>query len=37
MAFKLTYATMHNPHEELHQGFDQAVATLKQNSARNGA
>ncbi len=31
MAFKLTYATMHNPPEELHQGFDQAVATLKQN------
>ena len=31
MAFKLTYATMFNPPEELHKGFDQAVATLKQN------
>ena len=31
MAFKLTYATMFNPPEELHQGFDKAVATLKQN------
>ncbi|HUH98686.1 MAG TPA: aldehyde dehydrogenase family protein, partial [Anaerolineales bacterium] len=31
MAFKLTYATMFNPPEELHQGFDKAVATLKQS------
>ncbi len=31
MAFKLTYATMFNPPEELHKGFDKAVATLKQN------
>jgi len=29
--FKLTYATMFNPPEELHQGFDDAVANLKQN------
>ena len=29
--FKLTYATMFNPPEELHQGFDDAVARLKQN------
>lgn len=31
MAFKLTYATMFNPPEELHKGFDKAVADLKQN------
>jgi 1-pyrroline-5-carboxylate dehydrogenase len=31
MAFKLTYATMFNPPEELHKGFDKAVASLKQN------
>ncbi|RJP46872.1 MAG: aldehyde dehydrogenase family protein [Anaerolineaceae bacterium] len=31
MAFKLTYATMFNPPEALHKGFDKAVATLKQN------
>jgi 1-pyrroline-5-carboxylate dehydrogenase len=31
MAFKLTYATMFNPPEELHKGFDAAVASLKQN------
>jgi 1-pyrroline-5-carboxylate dehydrogenase len=31
MAFKLTYATMFNPPEELHKGFDGAVAKLKQN------
>ncbi len=31
MAFKLTYATMFNPPEELHKGFDKAVANLKQN------
>ena len=31
MAFKLTYATMFNPPEELHKGFDSAVVKLKQN------
>jgi 1-pyrroline-5-carboxylate dehydrogenase len=31
MAFKLTYATMFNPPEELHKGFDKAVANLKAN------
>ena len=31
MAFKLTYATMFNPPEELHKGFDAAVVRLKQN------
>jgi 1-pyrroline-5-carboxylate dehydrogenase len=31
MAFKLTYATMFNPPEELHKGFDKAVTALKQN------
>jgi 1-pyrroline-5-carboxylate dehydrogenase len=31
MAFKLTYATMFNPPEALHQGFDAAVLRLKQN------
>ncbi len=34
MAFKLTYATMFNPPEALHKGFDKAVATLKQNLGR---
>ena len=34
MAFKLTYATMFNPPEEMHKGFDKAVATLKQNLGR---
>ncbi len=29
--FKLTYATMFNPPEELHTGFDKAVANLKAN------
>lgn len=29
--FKLTYATMFNPPEELHTGFDKAVAALKKN------
>ncbi len=29
--FKLTYATMFNPPEELHTGFDKAVEKLKQN------
>ena len=31
MAFKLTYATMFNPPAELHTGFDEAVAKLKEN------
>ena len=31
MAFKLTYATMFNPPEELHRGFDSAVSKLRQN------
>ena len=31
MAFKLTYATMFNPPETLHKGFDKAVAQLKAN------
>jgi 1-pyrroline-5-carboxylate dehydrogenase len=31
MAFKLTYATMFNPPETLHKGFDKAVASLKAN------
>ncbi|HSO12839.1 MAG TPA: aldehyde dehydrogenase family protein [Anaerolineales bacterium] len=34
MAFKLTYATMFNPPEELHKGFDKAVARLKENLGR---
>jgi 1-pyrroline-5-carboxylate dehydrogenase len=29
--FKLTYATMFNPPDELHTGFDKAVETLKSN------
>jgi 1-pyrroline-5-carboxylate dehydrogenase len=29
--FKLTYATMFNPPDELHNGFDKAVETLKAN------
>ena len=29
--FKLTYATMFNPPEELHKGFDRAVGKLKAN------
>ena len=29
--FKLTYATMFNPPEEMHKGFDKAVAKLKAN------
>ncbi len=29
--FKLTYATMFNPPDELHTGFDNAVEALKQN------
>jgi len=31
MAFKLTYATMFNPPDALHKGFDKAVANLKAN------
>lgn len=30
MSFKLTYATMFNPPEELHKGFDASVLRLKQ-------
>ncbi len=37
MAFKLTYATMFNPPEELHKGFDSAVAKLKQNLGKEYA
>ena len=29
--FKLTYATMFNPPDELHTGFEKAVETLKKN------
>ena len=29
--FKLTYATMYNPPEELHEKFDQAIAITKKN------
>src|SRR6186997_471259 len=29
--FKLTYSTMFNPPEELHKGFDRAVAKVKAN------
>ncbi len=32
--FRLTYSTMFNPPEELHSGFDKAVAALKQNMGR---
>ena len=32
--FKLTYATMFNPPEELHIGFDKAVEKLKNNMGR---
>ena len=32
--FKLTYSTMFNPPEELHKGFDKAVAKLKTNLGR---
>ncbi len=37
MAFKLTYATMFNPPEELHKGFDGAVTKLKQNLGKEYA
>jgi 1-pyrroline-5-carboxylate dehydrogenase len=33
--FKLTYATMFNPPEELHQRFDQALADLKANMGKD--
>ena len=32
--FKLTYSTMFNPPEEMHKGFDKAVAKLKANLGR---
>jgi 1-pyrroline-5-carboxylate dehydrogenase len=32
--FKLTYATMFNPPEELHAGFDKAVDKLKKNMGK---
>jgi 1-pyrroline-5-carboxylate dehydrogenase len=32
--FKLTYATMFNPPEALHKGFDKAVANLKENLSK---
>ena len=35
--FKLTYSTMFNPPEELHKGFDKAVAKLKANLGREYA
>jgi 1-pyrroline-5-carboxylate dehydrogenase len=34
-SFKLTYATMFNPPEELHQRFDQALAKLKANLGKD--
>ena len=34
MAFKLTYATMFNPPEELHKGFDAAVVRLEAESGQ---
>ena len=35
--FKLTYATMFNPPEELHKGFDKAVTKLKANLGKEYA
>ena len=32
--FKLTYGNMFNPPEEMHKGFDKAVAKLKDNLGR---
>jgi hypothetical protein len=32
--FKLTYATMFNPPDELHTGFDKAVETFKKNMGK---
>jgi 1-pyrroline-5-carboxylate dehydrogenase len=37
MTFKLTYATMFNPPDELHRGFDSAVDRLKQNLGKEYA
>ena len=34
MTFKLTYATMHHPPQELHDNFDKALADLKSNPGR---
>jgi 1-pyrroline-5-carboxylate dehydrogenase len=36
-SFKLTYSTMFNPPEELHQGFDEALLRLKNNLGREYA
>ncbi len=36
-SFKLTYATMFNPPEELHAHFDQALANLKDNLGKEHA
>jgi 1-pyrroline-5-carboxylate dehydrogenase len=36
-SFKLTYATMFNPPEELHQRFDEALAKLKANLGKEHA
>ncbi len=35
--FKLTYGTMYNPPEELHTGFDSAIAALKANLGKEYA
>jgi 1-pyrroline-5-carboxylate dehydrogenase len=35
--FKLTYSTMFNPPEELHQGFDEALAALKKDLGKEYA
>ena len=35
MAFKLTYATMYNPPDELHSNFDASLAKLKETWAKN--
>ncbi len=35
--FKLTYATMYNPPEELHEKFDQAIASTKKNLGKEYA
>src|SRR5690606_3780026 len=34
MTFKLTYATMHHPPQELHDDFDQALEELKRNPGK---
>jgi 1-pyrroline-5-carboxylate dehydrogenase len=36
-SFKLTYSTMFNPPEELHQGFEAALAVLKANLGQESA